>query len=252
MSSSYNLKDINSDIGYNNNIGYDISHDQFTTGNNNYGTYDVVRRPITTSNIFADNDIISEDNSELPTLGSDGNYYMSSFLYDNAKGVNNMTESINNGRVRDINVISNTQELTKPDNTMVKDNQETSVKGILEESELSNIFFSDTNTDAIQMSIRYGVHSKTHKVISNQSTKELYIIMRSIMLQYANFSNNIDIISEIKKLNAKVLDYCINNVSSNILQHVKYLQDINNMPAPFDHPVYENKNDYTYDISNIL
>ena len=61
-----------------------------------------------------------------------------------------------------------------------------------------------------------------------------------------------EVISEIKRLNAKVLTYCIDNVSSNVLQHVKYLEDINTLPSPIDHPEYLNKNNFTYDISNIL
>ena len=40
------------------------------------------------------------------------------------------------------------------------------------------------------------------------------------MLQYANFRVGIDnIVDEIKRLNEKVLDYSVENVTSNVKQH---------------------------------
>jgi hypothetical protein len=78
--------------------------------------------------------------------------------------------------------------------------------------------------------------------------------MRSIMLQYANFQTSSDaIVEEIRRLNTKVLIYCIENVSSNVLQKVQYLKDIQNLPVPIDRPSYVDKpRNYTYDISNLL
>ena len=96
------------------------------------------------------------------------------------------------------------------------------------------------------MGIRYGVHQKTKQVISNQSPDELYIIMRSIMLQYANFRTEADkVIDEIKRLNAKVLAYCIDNVSSNVQQYMQYIEDISKLRVPMEHPQYLNKDNYT-------
>ena len=43
------------------------------------------------------------------------------------------------------------------------------------------------NIDGLQKSIRYSVNKKTGEIISKQSNNSLYIIMRSILLQYANF-----------------------------------------------------------------
>ena len=77
--------------------------------------------------------------------------------------------------------------------------------------------------------------------------------MRSIMLQFGNFTNNVgEVLEEVKKLNAKVITYCIDNVSSNVLQHVKYLEDISRIPMPMERPEYLNKDNYTYNISNLL
>ena len=109
------------------------------------------------------------------------------------------------------------------------------------------------NMNVIQESVRYNVYKNTDKVVANQSEKTFYIIMRSIMLQYGNFqvsANNI--IDEIKKLNKLVVDYASENVTSNVLQYVNYLDDIQKLPQPIERPVYNNKDNYTYDISNLL
>ena len=134
-----------------------------------------------------------------------------------------------------------------------KDNQETSIKGLLEKNSINDIFFSEMNIKGLQESIRYGVHQGTKQVISDQSGNELYVVMRSIMLQYANFRADVDdIVNEIKRLNQKVLIYCIQNISSNVQQHMGYVKDLSKLPTPMDPPVYHNKQNFTYDISNLL
>lgn len=240
----------------NNNVGIDLDNQTFNIGGSNYGTYDVVRRPIITG--ASDNYIIPENKDYgLPTRQSNGNYGMNSF-YDENQGLNepiadDMTLNINNGRVRNITDVRKTNLNNNNNFTMFRDNQETAVKGLLEETELSNVFFSDENIKSLQMSIRYGVNQRTKQVISNQSEKELYIIMRSIMLQYANFQSGFSkVIGEVKRLNDKVLEYCVDNVSSNVLQHLTYIDDINNLPQLIDRPQYLNKDNYTYDLSNII
>ena len=73
------------------------------------------------------------------------------------------------------------------------------------------------------------------------------------MLQYANFRVGIDnIVDEIKRLNEKVLEYSVENVTSNVKQHQGYIDDLSKLPVPMEHPSYHNKRNYTYDISNTL
>ena len=77
--------------------------------------------------------------------------------------------------------------------------------------------------------------------------------MRSIMLQFANFRVGIDeIIDEIKRLNQRVIDYAVDNISSNVQQHKGYIDKLSKLPIPLDLPVYHNKNNFTYDISNLI
>ena len=73
---------------------------------------------------------------------------------------------------------------------------------------MNNIFFSDMNVKVLNDAIRHGVYQRTNNVIDKQSGNELYIVMRSIMLQYANFqATSENIIDEIQRLNIKVILY---------------------------------------------
>jgi hypothetical protein len=246
--------------GADNNIGTDIDNTFFSSTTSsgdrvNYGSYDVVKRPIISGS--SDNYIIpSNPDLGIPTQQSNGEYGMSSF-YDKRQGFNepiidDMLLS-NNGRVRDVMETGKIDLPALRDNILFHDNKETAVKGLVEETDVSNIFFSDENMESLQMSVRYGVNQRTKQVISKQSEKELYIIMRSIMLQYGNLINGMDnVIEEVKKLNAKVISYCIDDVSSNVMQHVQYLEEISKLPMPMERPEYLNKDNYTYDISNLL
>ena len=110
------------------------------------------------------------------------------------------------------------------------------------------------NTKVLQDTIRYKVHQNTQQVISEQSSNDLYIIMRSILLQFANFRVDMsDLVGELKRLNAKVVVYAVENISSNVKQHKGYVADLLKLPSPIDPPVYHPKNrSNSYDISNLL
>ena len=158
-----------------------------------------------------------------------------------------------NGYVGDVELITKNL-LPGIQETLEYDNNETSIKGILEPNALNNIFFSDMNIKVINDAIRHGVYQRTNNVIDKQSGNELYIVMRSIMLQYANFqATSENIIDEIQRLNIKVILYCVDNISSNVSQQIGYIEKIKNLPVPMDRPSYvEHPRNFTYDISNLL
>ena len=109
------------------------------------------------------------------------------------------------------------------------------------------------NIEALQKSIRYSVYKNTQKVIDFQPEHTLYIIMRSIMLQYGNFQVSVKkLLKEILNLNQRVVEYSSRNISSNVHQYIGYIDDIEKLPIPNERPIYLNKDNYTYDISNIL
>ena len=147
------------------------------------------------------------------------------------------SDKFNNGRVPDVSMISNVNKKVDGDVVIANDNQQTGVKGILEETVISDIFLSEMNTKVIQDTIRYGVYQVTNMIVDYQSPRELYIIMRSIMLQHANFKvGQSGLLDEIKKLNKFVVDYAVEEVSSNVQQYDTYIKDIQSLPTPMDRP----------------
>ncbi len=248
---------------YNEEVGLDIDGDIVgTTPDGNLYDYDLRSRPgvgVSGSGIIIPPELDDgfpsvDDYPEMINPDGSKTRYKRDFLSEK-QGVSlgTMTESVNNGRLSDVKVVNDLSTLVEQDITMKNDNSESSIKGILEENSLNSLFFSDTNMKVIQDTLRYRVYKNTNQVISNQSQNDLYIIMRSIMLQYANFRTGIDnIVDEIKRLNEKVLEYSVENVTSNVKQHQGYIEDLSKLPVPMEHPSYHNKRNYTYDISNTL
>jgi len=170
--------------------------------------------------------------------------------FGKSDSVDMLTSEINNGRMHDIDKLIDDSIITQE--TIIIDTQSTdSVKGILEETNLSRLFFSPQNIEALQSMIRFYVSKLTNgHIVSNQSPDELFIVMRSILLQYANFINT-NVLQEIKRLNSKVVRICSDKVAQEVLQYNKYIVDLQNLPVPLDNPHYANKNNFTYDISNL-
>ena len=214
----------------------------YTENGINYYDYDVLSKPTVGGGNLLQPAILD---TGIPNNISEG---------DSSVSLGGMIDTVNNGRVSDITIINDKfTDLGDADITINKDNQQTAIKGIVENTALSDIYFSDMNLDAIQKTIRYNVFNSTDKIVSDQSKNELYIVMRSILLQYANFRvSDTDLLNEIRDLNKKVVNYCSNNVISNVQQYLGYIKDIEKLPTPMDRPVYHNKQNYTYDISNLL
>ena len=149
---SLNSRDIDKDIVYtengNNFYDYDVTINPTTSGPD-------IQAPIQTGKLFDMNDL--NVGSESDSLGS-------------------RIDLVNNGRVGDINIIKDISE--NPDELYInKDNKINSIKGIIENTSVNEIFFSDMNTELVQQTIRYKVYQATDKVISNQSENVLFIIM---------------------------------------------------------------------------
>ena len=66
--------------------------------------------------------------------------------------------------------------------------------------------------------------------------------MRSIFLQHAaNQKNNIT--EQIEQLNKMVLNYCIQQVYSEVQGYVKYISDVSTLAIPIAHPVMADNTD---------
>lgn len=239
------------------NTGYDFDDVEYKKQGKMYGDYEQYIH----ENVSGGQTIIpvSPDDGTVNYMGSsegdDRAYDLKEMLNMNSKPTVENMIIVNNGRVGDASQGSASGPFNPgADLTMVHDNKETSIRGILDENAVNSLFFSDMNVKVVNDAMRYGVYQRTKQVIAPQSQNELYIIMRSIMLQYANFQAAADkVIEEVRMLNQKVLTYCIDIISSNVLQQKKYLEDIENLPVPIDRPQYvEHPRNFTYDISNLL
>jgi hypothetical protein len=109
---------------------------------------------------------------------------------------------------------------------------------------LADLFFSSSNVTNIQNLIKFTVHSKTSEIIDLQSDDELFIIMRSVFLSYAQFPPMLtDDLSatereeiktkyrqEIHRLNELVINETVPDILSQLQQYKDYLRDISTAP----------------------
>ena len=107
--------------------------------------------------------------------------------------------------------------------------------------------------EVIQSTIRYNIYKDTQQIIDRQSPTELSVVMRSIFLQYGNAVVSSDnIVNEIQKLNDMVVEFCVGQISTQLKQYNGYLDKLTTLPVPLEHPKYLNKNNFTYDSSNLM
>ena len=117
-------------------------------------------------------------------------------------------------------------------------------EGLWDDTLLSSLYFSKENIQIIQNGIRAGIFhkSKGQYTIPPQDCDSLKIIMRSIFLQHAaNQKNNIT--EQIEQLNKMVLNYCIQQVYSEVQGYVKYISDVSTLAIPIAHPVMADNTD---------
>jgi hypothetical protein len=109
--------------------------------------------------------------------------------------------------------------------------------GNQQQSNLSNLYFSQANIDYLQNDIIRQIYKRMDGKYSvvKQNEDELVIVMKSIFLQNAR-NNDENIQGQIDELNKLVLSYCVDNVHVNLLQYVKYLKDITSDIPVIDRP----------------
>jgi len=158
-----------------------------------------------------------------------------------------------NGFMKDIfqTTKNNYMEVNEP--ILFNNRRMYSLKGIIQETPMSNLFFSDMNVKVIHMTIRYQIFKNKDKLIGYQSENELFAIMRSIYLQYANSVLTSDqMLTNLRTLNKAVVDYAVGNIGEQLDQYNAYLEKISSAPVPMERPQVSNTDSWTYDMSNIL
>ena len=158
-----------------------------------------------------------------------------------------------NGYMRDIYQTTRNDYIEKNEPIIFNNRRSYSLKGIIQETPLSNLFFSDLNVRALQMTIRYRIFEKKNEKIGFQSENELFVIMRSIYLQPPDkvIASN-KMLENLQILNEKVVEYSVTNVGDQLDQYRGYLKKISSAPVPMEHPRSANTDSYTYDMSNII
>ena len=158
---------------------------------------------------------------------------------DNYDQINKLFNRIQNGRV-DLSgqkTTTNDYSLFQESNSGNAVYKHQALKSIQTSSNISRIFFSSKNINLLHNIIIKEVFRQSNNQfkIGRQSDNELKLVMRSIFLQHSkNVEHNIE--QQLKHLNTIVLDYCINNIMSNINMHLTYKESITKMPVPIEHP----------------
>ena len=119
-----------------------------------------------------------------------------------------------------------------------KNYRDVGIKGNFEKNCVNDLFFSQTNIDALQTGLKNLVANKTQgkHIIGAQSESELMVIMRAIYLEYGmNLQTNV--LEQIKDLNKKVLDFSVPRILVDLEQYDKYIEDASQMHTPMDRSI---------------
>jgi Family of unknown function (DUF5761) len=162
------------------------------------------------------------------------------------------SSQIVNGR---LNLLNNSgTALFLQDKIKVDDrtNYTNAMKYTLENSRLSDAFFSYENRTILQNTIRaevYKLSNNTH-IIDRQDPDQLFIIMKGIYLQYSNHLDT-NIREQIKVLNQMVINYAVPRIYTELLTYLKYKVDASTLVVPLENPSYYHK-DTTVEMNRFI
>ena len=115
----------------------------------------------------------------------------------------------------------------------------TVLRGIVEDNELSRLFFSEENIKRIQKKLKVTVYERSQgkfKLEEDQDESDLVVVMRYI---YLDFCKNlpVQIIRQVKLLNDKTVEYIVPDLLTNIKQYYGYIRDISQPITPIMRPM---------------
>ena len=128
------------------------------------------------------------------------------------------------------------------------------ISGYLTKNNVSDLFFSEFNINTLQDAIRYKIYNETNGkyIIGRQSDQELKVVMRSIYFQYS-LNQESDCVGQVKVLNTYVLNWCVSEVLSNLLQYQQYKIDSSTLPMPLERsPLMTSKGTKTLEINSFM
>jgi hypothetical protein len=127
-----------------------------------------------------------------------------------------------------------------------------SLKYVVENTRLSEAYFSYENRSIIQNAIRAEIYKLSNKtyIIDRQDPDQLYIIMKGIFLQNSeNLDTNIR--EQITKLNKLVIAYAVPRIYTELLTYLKYKVDASTLAVPLENPAYYHK-DTTVEMNRFI
>ena len=142
-----------------------------------------------------------------------------------------------NGRVNAFDNVPNNYALEK-NQQLVTESPHNITSRNLNCTAVSDMFFSTDNINILQIGIRNKVLNETQgqHYIGRQSDDELKIIMRSIYFQHSkNLPHQIK--EQVRDLNAKVIEWSVPQIITNLKQEQKYKFDISTLPVPLERSV---------------
>ncbi len=116
------------------------------------------------------------------------------------------------------------------------------LKGVMECSKLSDLFFSDKNITRIQKKMKVEVYNRTkgqYLLEAEQDKTKLSLIMRNMYLEYA-LNQPKNLVRQVKRLNKLTVDAVVPGMITNIKQYYGYIKDINQPLQPMNRPVNMN------------
>ena len=115
-----------------------------------------------------------------------------------------------------------------PNEDQTRQYELSAVRGVHNRTLLSDLYFSEANRKHVDERIRYEVYKLSDRQYSlgPQDPSSLWIIMRSIYLQYG-LNYKCQIKEQIKRLNDITVKEIVPRLLSNTTQYIKYLEDAN-------------------------
>ncbi|ATZ80627.1 hypothetical protein BMW23_058 [Bodo saltans virus] len=113
----------------------------------------------------------------------------------------------------------------------------------IENTPVSLLFFSDENVKRIQKLLKRGIAdmSKGKFILEeDQDENDLFIVMRAVFLD-SGLNLPTHIVSQVKELNKKTVEYILPDMYTNVKQAYGYLQEINNPRKIMSLPLNVNK-----------
>jgi|688.fasta_scaffold17831_7 hypothetical protein len=148
----------------------------------------------------------------------------------------NYNDYLLNGRVNIIDKSKKTAKICNNTPMLYNENVANTINRNFTGTCLAENYFSKENIDIVQEGIINSVYNKSQGkyTISRQSDSELLIVMRSIYFQYGK-NLTFDIKQQIRDLNIKVINWCVDEIITNINQYINYTKAVSTLPMVMEH-----------------